>query len=218
MKNYCLFISTVLCSFNLQALDVTGQWRAVLDVAPEYRIVLALKITEDEQGHQIVMLSPNQSSKEMIPEQFRLEGNQLSFEDSHLKASFSGTFNEDKLIGTFTQHRPLEVSFTRLSDQDIQRLEHERQWFGDLQLSKNSTLPLVLNVAVVAAGYHVTLDSPKQQSYGIAVNKFTLSDTQLSFASSMINAHYSASWVDNQWQGTFVQGMAMPLNFAQKTD
>jgi hypothetical protein len=213
MKNYFLIIAASLFCFKVSAQDVTGHWRGVLELAPQYRIVLGLRITNEEQGYQLSMLSPNQSLKEMIPGQFKLDGNHLSFSDMALKASFSGTFDGEKLTGTFTQQRQHEVSLTRLSEKDMQRLEHEQQWFGDLQISKNSVLPLVLNVAVVAGGYHITLDSPKQESFGIPVNEFTLSDTQLRFSSSLINAAYSAVWVKDRWQGTFVQGMAMPLDF-----
>lgn len=213
MKNYILIVVAFLCCFKVSAQDVTGHWRGVLELAPQYRIVLGLRIANDEQGYQLFMLSPNQNLKEMIPSQFKLDGNHLSFSDTALKASFSGTFDGEKLTGTFTQQRQHEVILTRLPEQDIQRLEHEQQWFGDLQISKKSVLPLVLNVAVVAGGYHVTLDSPKQESFGIPVNEFTLSDTQLRFSSSLINAAYSAVWAKDRWQGTFVQGMAMPLDF-----
>lgn len=74
----------------------------------------------------------------------------------------------------------------------------------------------MLNVAVIAGGYHVTLDSPKQQSYGIPVDQFSMSAEQLSFSSKMINASYQAQWQQDEWQGTFIQGRAMPLNLKKK--
>jgi hypothetical protein len=32
----------------------------------------------------------------------------------------------------------------------------------------------------------------------------------------MINASYQAQWQQDEWQGTFIQGRAMPLNLKKK--
>ena len=216
MKHLILLLVSVLCSLNLQAQDLAGHWRGVLKFAPEFSIVLALELTPDEQGYQLQLMSPNQSLNSMAPSSFTITGNSLQFTDDKLKATFSGTFNGDTLTGTFTQRGDIPITLTRLSAEAVSRLQHEQQWFGELQISKSASLPLVLNVAVIADGYHVTLDSPKQQSFGIPVNEFSVSDSSLSFASALISASYQANWQQDQWQGTFVQGMAMPLILKKK--
>jgi len=196
--------------------DVSGQWRGLLELTPQSAIVLGIGIKKTDSNVSVVVNSPNQGMPDKPVDEFTLENNQLSFKVEDLGASFTGTFEDNTLTGTFTQRKAFDITLQRLSEEQQARLTDERQWFGDLQVSSNATLPLVLNIAVVSDGYHVTLDSPQQQSYGIPVNEFSLSEQQMTFASSMINASYKGSWRDNSWQGTFVQGMAMPLTFKKK--
>lgn len=216
MKNLLLTCSLLLGSLGAHATDYSGNWRGVLQLAPEVGIVLGMELTQTADGYQLVLLSPNQSMEEMLPTSFSLKGNTLQFTDEKLRATFKGQFDGDSLSGVFQQGRDMPITLKRLSAADTARLSNEQQWFGELQLSRSATLPLVLNVAVTTGGYHVTLDSPKQQSYGIPVSEFSLTDKQLSFSSAMINASYQGNWQQDEWQGTFVQGQAMPLNLKKK--
>lgn len=196
--------------------DVSGQWRGLLELTPKSAIVLGIGIKKTDNDVTVVVNSPNQGMPDKPVDEFNLENNQLSFEVEDLDASFTGTFEDNTLTGTFTQRKAIDITLQRLSDKQQARLINERQWFGNLQVSPNAELPLVLNIAVIGDRYHVTLDSPQQQSYGIPIDEFSLSDEQLTFASSMINARYTGNWQDDSWQGRFVQGMAMPLTFKKK--
>ncbi len=216
MKPMTVLLAAALFSVNSMAQDLSGHWRGVLQFAPEFSIVLGLKFTPDADGYQLELSSPNQGSGGQAPTTFSIDGNNLSFTDDKLKAKFSGAFNGETLSGTFTQGRDVAITLQRLPQDALARLQHEQRWFGDLPISKTASLPLVLNVAVVADGYHVTLDSPKQQSFGIPVNQFSQTGNTLSFSSALINASYQASWQQDEWQGTFVQGMAIPLNLKKK--
>ncbi|MFN3710100.1 MAG: hypothetical protein ACK4GU_01855 [Alishewanella aestuarii] len=216
MKKILLSSGLLLASFGSLADDYSGHWRGVLELAPGVGIVLGVNLSSAEQGYQLELLSPNQHSQPILPSSMTLEGTHLKFAANSLRASFDGRFAGETLAGVFTQGRAMPITLTRLSKTDLQRLEHEQQWAGDLALSNNASLPLVLNVAVIAGGYHVTLDSPKQQSYGIPVDQFSVSDSQLNFSAKMISASYQGQWQQDQWQGTFIQGRAMPLNFKKK--
>lgn len=211
MKRFILLCMSVMLGSNIQAQELSGHWRGLLNFAPEYGIVLGFELKQQGDGYQLLLSSPNQGMSGREPSSFRLEANQLHFKDEALNASFSGTFDGNKLTGVFTQRREIPITLTRLPAEASARLANERQWFGDLQVSKTASLPLVLNIAVLASGYHVTLDSPKQQSFGIPIDEFNLSENSLSFKSELIQASYQASWQQDAWHGTFVQGMAMPL-------
>lgn len=216
MKKMLLSSSLLLASFGSLADDYSGHWRGVLELAPGVGIVLGVTLTAEDNGYQLSLLSPNQSLDAIPPSSMTLEGTHLKFAADSLRASFDGRFAGETLQGVFTQGRAIPITLTRLSNTDLQRLAHEQQWAGDLALGNNASLPLVLNVAVIADGYHVTLDSPKQQSYGIPVDQFSVSESQLSFSSKMIKASYQGQWQQDQWQGTFIQGRAMPLNLKKK--
>lgn len=216
MKKILLSSSLLLASFGSLAEDYSGHWRGVLELAPGAGIVLGITLTAADNGYQLSLLSPNQHQQPILPTSMALEGTQLKFAADSLKASFEGNFAGEILQGVFTQGRAMPITLTRLTSQDLARLKHEQQWAGDLALGNNASLPLVLNVAVVAGDYHVTLDSPKQQSYGIPVDQFSVSDSQLNFSAKMINASYQGQWQQDQWQGTFIQGQAMPLNLKKK--
>lgn len=216
MKTLFTLTAALLLSFASIAQDYSGNWRGILSFAPEYRIVLGFELTQTEQGYKLALLSPNQTMQPLEPTSYKIDGDTLSFSDDKLKASFSGRFEGDTLTGTFSQRQDVQLTLTRLTEQDLNRLKHEQQWAGDLKISADASLPLVLNVAVIAGGYNVTLDSPKQQSFGIPVDQFSVSADSLQFGSKLINASYQGTWQQDQWQGTFVQGMAMPLNLKKK--
>lgn len=216
MKNVLIGSAMVVASFSSQATDYAGDWRGVLQLTPEAGIVLGVKLTAAKQGYQLQLFSPNQHNQPIEPTSVSITGDVLQFSVDALGARFDGRFTNNHLTGVFTQGRDMPITLTRLSSDDQTRLQHEQQWAGDLVLGKNANLPLVLNVAVIAGGYHVTLDSPKQQSFGIPVDVFNVTAEQLSFSSTMLNASYQGQWQQNQWQGTFVQGQAMPLNLKKK--
>lgn len=216
MKRFILLCLSAFLTASLQAQDLSGHWRGLLNIAPEVSIVLGFELKPEGEGYQLLLSSPNQGMSGREPSSFQLEANQLQFKDDALNASFNGTFDGDTLTGVFSQRRDIPITLTRLSAEAGARLHNEQQWFGDLQVSKTASLPLVLNIAVLASGYHVTLDSPKQQSFGIPVNEFELTTDSLSFKSALIHASYQASWQQDAWHGTFVQGMAMPLVLKKK--
>ncbi|WP_445425468.1 serine hydrolase domain-containing protein [Alishewanella sp. HL-SH06] len=216
MKSLLMLISSLALSLNVNAADISGHWRGVLATSPNSGLTLALQIQPSTEGYQLLLRSPNQHSNDIAVSSMTIQDNTLNFTVDALKAAFTGTFDGETLSGTFTQGRPIPLTLSRLTKSDEARLVHEQQLFGELQINANASLPLVLNIAVIANGYHVTLDSPKQQSYGIPVDQFSINEQQLRFGSSMINASYQGTWQDDAWQGSFIQSQAIPLILKNK--
>ena len=69
----------------------------------------------------------------------------------------------------------------------------EGAYKGTLEINSRTTLPLQLNIAVVADGYLATRDSPAQESFGIPINQINIGDQQLTFSSSLIGASYTGT-------------------------
>lgn len=214
---FTLILPLILVS-PLHADSLTGKWRGKLQMTKHSALVIGINISNSEDGYHLTLDSPNQGMFNYRPSQFEINGQSVQFQDEKLNASFKGTLEHDQLRGKFTQGKTLPLHLSKLDETQLALLEHEASLFGDLIINNSARLPLVLNIAVADAGYHVTLDSPKQQSFGIPVEHFSISDNTLEFTSEMINASYSATKQDNSWQGTFVQGTAMPLVLKKKTD
>lgn len=198
------------------AEQLTGKWRGKLQMAPQAALTIGINITHSAKGYSLTLDSPNQGMFDYSPSQFNIDGNRVQFQDDKLNASFSGTLVDGQLQGEFTQGKTLTLNLTKLNEAQLEMLENEGSWYGDLIINNSARLPLVLNIAVAGDGYHVTLDSPKQQSFGIPVDKFNITPAEMTFSSAIINASYSATWQDGRWQGTFVQGSAMPLVLKKK--
>ncbi|WP_097109721.1 hypothetical protein [Arsukibacterium tuosuense] len=208
----------VMLATPLHAEQLTGKWRGKLQMTPQAALTIGINISNATEGYSLTIDSPNQTMFDYVPSQFKIEGNSVQFQDDKLNASFNGTLQQGQLRGEFSQGKTIPLNLQKLDDTQLKLLENEGSWFGDLVINNSARLPLVLNIAVADQGYHVTLDSPKQQSFGIPVDKFNLTDNTMEFNSAIINASYSATWQDDSWQGTFVQGSAMPLVLKKKPD
>lgn len=214
---FTLLLSVSLSS-PLFAEQLTGKWRGKLQMNPQAALIMGININQGPEGYTLTIDSPNQNMFDYSPSQFKVEGNSVQFQDDKLSASFIGTVQDGMLKGEFSQGKALPLNLVRLDDAQRKLLANERSWFGDLIINDSTRLPLVLNIAVAGKGYHVTLDSPKQQSFAIPVDKFSISDNSMKFSSAILNASYSATWQAESWQGTFVQGSAMPLVLKKKPD
>ena len=211
-------VLVVLFASPLLAEELTGKWRGKLQMTPQAALTIGINISTANDGYSLTIDSPNQGMFDYSPSQFKIDGNSVQFQDDKLGASFVGSLQQGQLQGEFSQGKTLPLNLLKLDKAQLKLLDNEGSWFGDLIINNSARLPLVLNVAVADQGYHVTLDSPKQQSFGIQVDKFSLTADKMEFTSAMINASYSAVWQDDSWQGTFIQGSAMPLVLKKKTN
>ena len=200
-----------LLSATAVASEKAGDWRGHLELAPGVSLVLGIEIIAEGDGYNVVLDSPNQGMVDHQVEDVKFDGHALTFNAPELNASFAGTFDHNTLTGKFTQGRAFDITLGKLTKDSAAMLVNESLWFGDLQIAPQSTLPLVLGIGVTNEGYHATLDSPQQQSFGIPLTDFRLSDKEISFNSPMIGASYRGEFKNGEWVGTFVQGAAMPL-------
>jgi len=219
MQSTPLIIGLLLACSSLSsfATELNGQWRGVLDINPQNQLVIGINIEQQLKGQATLTLdSPNQGMFSYVPTEFTVEGQQVSFRDDKLKASFSGVLKDGVLSGKFKQQQVLPLKLELLDNKAKARLRHEGSWCGDLIINHSTQLPLVVNVAVTAAGYLATLDSPNQGSFGIPIKTFSIHNNLLKFSVAALQASYEAKWQNDAWQGSFIQGAAMPLELKKK--
>ncbi|MCA1767780.1 MAG: beta-lactamase family protein [Idiomarina sp.] len=209
--SYSVVVVAALCHHSLQAVEykkeLEGMWRGELVLQEGVSIALGINI---HQG-QLTLDSPNQGMFDHQPTEFSVKGNKVEFTDKNLNASYQGELSEGQLEGAFTQGKKRSITLHKLTKEDKARLIYEATYKGELPVSKNNTLPLRLNIAVVHQGYIATLDSPAQQSFGIPLTKVHIDNTNLSFQSPMIQASFSGKKTAQGYKGTFTQGQDFPL-------
>lgn len=214
-------LASLLCSLlfftSAQAEDddpaaLEGVWRGVLTI--QDNVYLALGITIE--NGQLTLDSPNQGMFDHAPTEFTLTSDSVSFTDTGLSAQYSGELKDGVLVGSFTQGSERPLTLYRLEQQDFERMKFEGRYAGDLVINQGSQLPLRLNIAVLHAGdehgqYLATLDSPAQQSFGIAIESVEISEAHLNFTSALIQASFESERTDKGYEGTFTQGQLLPL-------
>jgi hypothetical protein len=93
------------------------------------------------------------------------------------------------------------------------------RWQGTLQTGAGD-LPLVLTITRNADGaLAASLESPSQApGLQIPVTSIAVVDGRLTFQSAPLRASFEGKWVagKQQWQGTFTQGVALPLTLARQ--
>lgn len=216
---FCALLLTTsigLFSSNLQAeeTDLHGVWRAELEYQPNFKLALGLNISE--QG--LTFVSPNQGADEYEVTDFIASDAQVSFKIPALSASFRGQHEEGSISGSFTQGQDFPVTFQRLGADDLKRQAFEGQYAGALQAGAN-TLPLQVNVAVLADGWLGTLDSPAQQSFGIPLADVQVDAEQLRFNSPLLRATFKGdAEVSGSYKGVWAQGAPLPLTLTRVTE
>ena len=202
-----------VCSFS--SLAAVEQWRGKLIISKQVALVVGVNI--DRKMNTLTLDSPNQKMFEYVPSQFSISDTSVTFSDTKLNASYEGKFEDGMLKGTFTQGKARPLTLFLLDKQAKKQLELEGTYAGALDISGNK-LPLELQVAVLQDGFHATLDSPAQQSYGIPLSQFAISQSDLSFESNMINASYQGQLKSGAYDGTFTQGFAMPFGVKKTSE
>lgn len=195
-------------------VDLNGVWRAELEYQPNFKLALGLTITEQD----ISFVSPNQGGKDYEVTDFVATEQQVNFKVPAISASFEGRFEAGELRGIFTQGQGFPVTFQALGASDLKRRDFEGQYAGTLQAGAN-TLPLQINLAVVAGGWLGTLDSPAQQSFGIPLNEVYIDAEQLRFNSSLLRATFKGeTGEEGSYTGVWAQGVPLPLTLTKVTE
>lgn len=193
-----------------------GMWRGELKLPNGAKLAIGIQISK---GNEILTInSPNQEMHDRKPSRFSINGQNISFYDEGLSATFEGKVVDNKLEGTFTQGQSMPLVLHKLSDDDLKRMSFEGKYIGDLQINTNSKLPLVLHIAVIKDGYSAALDSPAQNGFGIPVDEISIDAEKLTFTSNMLSAKFSSTKRSEGYVGTFVQGMPLPLTLSKVND
>uniref|UniRef100_F4C9T0 Alpha/beta hydrolase n=1 Tax=Sphingobacterium sp. (strain 21) TaxID=743722 RepID=F4C9T0_SPHS2 len=92
-------------------------------------------------------------------------------------------------------------------------------WSGLIQVPQIE-LPLVLHVDEVDGKYQASVDSPKQEKFGIPVDTLTFENNKLRFVLLKLSSVYEGKIVQkDSIEGTFTQrGAAIPLNLGKVKD
>ncbi|BBN83181.1 hypothetical protein PA25_31660 [Pseudoalteromonas sp. A25] len=201
----------LLCAIPSHA--AVEQWRGKLEISKQISLVVGVNIDTDTQT--LTLDSPNQKMFEYVPTEASVSDKAVSFSDNKLNASYEGQFVDGKLVGTFTQGKARPLTFSLLTADAKSQLALEGTYAGALDIN-GKKLPLELQVAALEDGFHATLDSPAQQSFGIPLSQFAITTQVLSFESEMINAAFKGTMKEGEYNGTFTQGFAMPLSLKKK--
>lgn len=228
-----LLLFCTLCSAPMQSIANTsfstatentgfnGIWRGLLEVQKGITLPLGINISDDHT--RLTIDSPHQNMFALVPTRFLISGITVSFEDEALKARFEGTLEQGQLKGTFTQGRTMPLVLDKLDADDKVRMVYEGSYSGELKINASSSLPLVLHISVQKGAYTAVLDSPAQNSFGIPVSDVSINQNSLSFKSPMLSASFKGKKETNEnsslvYEGTFVQGLAMPLTLTKVND
>ena len=203
------------CSSQSAANDFAGLWRGELEFQPNFSLVIGLNVADNT----ATLASPNQGMLDHPLSTYAVDGNTMTFTAADLNISFTGERQGDQVVGTFTQGQSFPLTLKKLTTEDIERLAFEGQYDGALKINGND-LPLQVNIAVVSEGYVGTLDSPTQQTFGLALSDLIINEQQLSFASPLLQANYQGERVAEAEQasytGLWLQGRPLGLTLTKR--
>lgn len=113
MKNLLLFVVFFMLTGGLLAQDITGTWNGVLEFSG-VRLRLVLHISGENGLYQATLDSPDQGAKGIPATQVKYADRALEIEITSLRASYKGTFENDRIVGTFTQNNlPVPLNLGR---------------------------------------------------------------------------------------------------------
>ncbi len=114
----------------------SGEWNGTLQV-PGFQLDMSITLIEDSEGWNGTLDIPMQKIKRMELADLSIQGRDIYFSLPNVpgSASYSGQFAEDynEVTGTFTQGgQNLDLTFTKASQQDLERIISELTGFEDL--------------------------------------------------------------------------------------
>ncbi|RAK01795.1 CubicO group peptidase (beta-lactamase class C family) [Aliidiomarina maris] len=226
LRHYLAFASMYLMTFSIPGFaDADGHYRGVLQLSEHSQLVFGVRIAGDE----VTFDSPNQGLFNHAPTEFELSNEALSLYDAGMSLRFDAKFEQRQLVGQFRQGseraEAIPLTLQRLSAEDLASLSYEGQYVGQLQISRQQSLPLRLNLArvtqaIAPSGFIATLDSPAQQSFGIPITRVEINAEQLSFESQLLGARFVGDYQQvndrDGYTGTFTQGREFELRLQRE--
>ncbi|MBC8755494.1 alpha/beta hydrolase [Kordia sp. YSTF-M3] len=88
-------------------------------------------------------------------------------------------------------------------------------WKGALKV-QGMELPLAFNISETDGTLTTTLDSPKQNAFGLPTDETTFVENKLTIIQSQMGLEYTATYTDGTFKGTFKQaGQVFPLDLTK---
>lgn len=226
LRYYLAFASMYLLTFSISGFaDADGHYRGVLQLSEHSQLVFGVRIAGDE----VTLDSPNQGLFNHAPTEFELSDEALSLYDAGMSLRFDAKFEQHQLVGLFRQGseraEAIPLTLQRLSAEDLASLSYEGQYVGQLQIGRQQSLPLRLNLArvtqaIAPSGFIATLDSPAQQSFGIPITRVEINAEQLNFESQLLGARFVGDYQQvndrDGYTGTFTQGRKFELRLQRE--
>lgn len=184
------------------APDPVGDWHGVLEM-PRGGLTLIISISRAPDGSLKADLeSPDQGPAKIPATAIQVAGGQLSFTLAPINASFKGNWiaAQQAWDGIFTQSADLPLKLTRgLPPAKPVIAGMDGVWTG--KITRNGIdLRLILHIATGPRGTALSLDSPDQLAYGLAVQDFTRDRQKVRFKLNMVGANYEGVLSEDQQQ------------------
>jgi pimeloyl-ACP methyl ester carboxylesterase len=184
------------------APDPVGDWHGVLET-PRGGLTLIISVSRTPDGSLKADLeSPDQGPGKFPATTIQVMGEQLSFALAPINASFKGHWVAagQAWDGIFTQGSDLPLKLTRgLPPSKPVIAGMDGVWTG--KITRNGVdLRLILRIATGTRGTALSLDSPDQLAYGLAVQDFTHGGKKVSFRLNLVGARYEGMLSDDQQQ------------------
>ncbi|HLH07280.1 MAG TPA: serine hydrolase [Terriglobales bacterium] len=179
---------------------------------------LKLHITSKPDGGLAGTLdSVDQNALGLPCEDFHLDGNALAFRVPSVQGRWKGTVTNggSVLNGTWTQGSEMPLTFIRENASASKRSAVDGVWLGALKAGPQ-TLRIQLRIQSDSAGKQMCfLDSLDQGAMGLGCDNIKFEGQKFSFDVPAVKGHWEGmlSPDGKNLQGTWNQGMPMPLNF-----
>lgn len=100
----------------------------------------------------------------------------------------------------------------------INAQQYDGTWAGNLEI-QNTKLPIVFHIQKSGENYSATMDSPKQNAFGMKVKSTTVSNNKIILDMSDIGIMFEGILKTDSILGQFAQsGMTFPLNLSKTKD
>ncbi len=131
MKKITLFLFSLLCSFIINAQDITGDWYGQLDFGAGTTLRLVIHITKTGDNYSSTMDSPDQKASGIPLSTTTYKAPDLSFSLESAKITFTGKLTEsNKIDGIFNQggkNIPLLLSREKIEKVAVQKSQEPQK-------------------------------------------------------------------------------------------
>lgn len=196
---------------------ISGFWTGVLK-AEETELRQFMRISE---SGQVVLHSLDQSPRGIPSSSSGFDGKKLSTDFPGIQGSYEGTLDNDRITGKFEQRYSMPLDFDRseglpekLKQFLTKRIEGDvaplaGYWSG--LIGGEGGLYLILQIEAFDGTGEARLYSPDQMPGSLPVSKLKVEGSKLKLECSVVKGSYEAEIDGKTMDGTWKQGLPMPL-------